>query len=538
MGGSPEHKGGAGTADDRDISRCVSATRPVVASGSRAIIEPKCLSSEPVWRGMKFPSSPNDSAATGHPSVTSPRAEPPRRVLFVATDYPPLAGTNTQRIQSFVRHLPASGWQAWVITRAVEDLPLIDPAELRWPEATERVLRVTDPDPFAWWGRKRGGAPRQVGAPRIEAVAASALPSAWSVADVLRRAARLPFELASALVKSVLRWAAYHPDALRLWAERAARESIQELPRIAPEAVVTSHPAYSTHMAGLKIKRRTGLPWVADFRDLWVDRPYRSQASRFHAWIDRRCEAAVVAACDRLVLASPAWVDRLASRYGEGLRAKCVVITNGFDAAASPVAADDLWPENARLKLAWTGAMFESESPATLVEALGRIRADSPHLLDGVAIRLAGYGGAHEVAMRRRAEELDLTATLVFLGPLPHARVLGLQRSAHGLLLAHGPKHRETLQGKMFEYLAAGRPVLAMHPEASAGSAILKEAGILEWVPFDDVVATEAVLRRWCEAGVPPLVPDPAVVARYERARLSRDFARVLESCANQKRQA
>lgn len=447
-------------------------------------------------------------------------------MLFLATDYPPLAGTNTQRVQSLVRHLPVSGWEPWVITRALADLPRIDPAELDWPETHERVIRVSDPDPFAWLARRRGRAPHHIGASGAE----PALRSGRARAAAKPSWLRLPLDWASTAAKTVLRWGAYHPDALRLWADRAARVALAHRRQIRPDVLITSHPAYSTHMAGLAIKRRIGLPWVADFRDLWVDRPYRAVHSALHAAIDRRCEAAVLRACDHLVLASPAWVDRLAARHGQWLREKCTVITNGFDSSAAVVTDVGLWPVEARLKLAWTGAMFESESPAAFIEALGRIRAEEPELMRGLAVLFAGYGGEHEAELRERVLALRLDGVIRFVGVQAHSAALALQRSADGLLLALGPGHHETLQGKLFEYLAAGRPILAMHPADSVGAALVTRAAAGNVVAFGDVEGIQATLKRWLVDGPPRITPDLEYIAQFDRAILARRYASVLDA--------
>jgi len=450
-----------------------------------------------------------------------------RRVLFVATDYPPLAGTNTQRIQSFVRHLPRHGWEPWVVTRAVEDLPLIDPEELAWREATERVIRVPDPDPFAALARRRGrgaasvraAAPPQGAAPQAAAPAAGSALLRW------------PLDAASSALKTALRYATYHPDALRPWANAAARVAVAQCAHLRPAVVVSSHPAYSAHMAGLAIKRATGLPWVADFRDLWVDRPYRSQASGLHAAIDRRCEAAVVAGCDRIVFASPAWVDRLAARYGEALRAKAVVITNGYERERGTQGHFE-WPEWARLRVAFTGSMFSSESPEPLLEAVLRLQARAPELVRGLCVRLAGYGGEHEQALRRRVREAGLEAQFGFVGTQPHAVAVAMQRSADLLALAQGEGHAETIQGKLLEYLATGKPVLAMNAPHGVGAAILKRAGVGQCYAHGDVAGAEALLETCLCTGVPAVQPDWNYIGQYGRAALAGRLAGVLDEVA------
>ncbi len=77
-------------------------------------------------------------------------------LLVIASDFPPLAGTNTQRVQSFVRHLPSLGWEPVVVTRDIADLDCIDSSQLSRLRPGLTVIRVKSPDPFRWWARRRG----------------------------------------------------------------------------------------------------------------------------------------------------------------------------------------------------------------------------------------------------------------------------------------------------------------------------------------------------------------------------------------------
>lgn len=454
------------------------------------------------------------------------------KVLIIASDFPPLAGTNTQRVQSFVRHLPRLGWDPVVITRAVEDMYLIDSSQCGRVAHDIPILRVTDPDVFAWLRRRRGvvvqdiqrAAEAQSG---DESDALSTSGRQASTAGIVRSGLRL----ARTVVMAWRRSFSYLPDVLAPWAKRCAGEGVvlcraHQKVRI----VFASAPTYSCLVAGLELAERRGLPFVADFRDLWVGRPYRQVASRWHDWWDRRMERRVAYGARRIVLASPAWIDHFREFYGEEVAAKCVVITNGYDEALIPEPRFRTPQADRVITFVSTGAMYDAESPAPFLRALGNVLLRRPELRARVRVRLIGYAGSEEHIMRGEISHGGTEALVELIGPQPHETCLLEQRSADVLLLFSGSEHLGTLRGKSFEYLSAGKPILALIPSHGTQAEFLRKAGTAVIVEHGDINHTErAVERMLTHPEALTVMPDWAYIRQFERGVLAGALARTLD---------
>ena len=454
-------------------------------------------------------------------------------LLMIATDFPPLAGTNTQRIQSFAKYLDGFGWQAQVLTHEVEDLYLIDSKEL--DEIPERVLvhRVASPDLFKRLRRMRGIWPDDLAKKR-----AKVAPSSSNAQSMVSPSAGLTTKL-----KNLVSWAVlkplsayfkrfvYIPDAERLWADAAYQRARQLVEAGQVTAVMTSCPAYSTHVAGLELKRSTGVFWVAEFRDLWVGRPGRVVKNVRQARLDAELEAAVVAECDHMIVASPAWVDNFAARYGEEIRAKITCITNGYDSAKMPEPAAP--SQDNGILIVNTGAMYGSESPAPFLTALGQIYQETPGLLGGVRVELAGSAGDEKVRLDAIINAAGMEAIVSFLGVMPHRECLLAQQRADFLLLCNGQEHAETIRGRSFEYMASGKPILALTPKHGEQAKLLKKAGSSLLVDYGCVEATKEAMLKLLTAvrdgDDVGLKPNWDYIRQFDRMNLTKRLVEVIE---------
>ncbi|WP_415258036.1 glycosyltransferase [Thauera phenylacetica] len=459
------------------------------------------------------------------------------KLLVIASDFPPLVGTNTQRIISFVRHLAHCGWKTTVVTRALADLETIDSRDYSTIPATADIVRIEDPDLFAKRRRNTGVGPSDMGQERLpQSPESSGNPIAevqlqWSTTALQR----LPREVASRAVKTWLRYRSYHPDTLRPWADAAARAVIDlDIPRT-HDVLLTSAPSYSGHVSGLTIKRGTGLPWVADFRDLWVGRPFREPVSQLHAWMDQRLEAAVVRECDVLLLASPAWVATFVQRYGAEIESKIVVLTNGYDAEETDAVRASLGETDHSIRrFVLTGSMHAAESPLQFIHALGALRRHSPDLAAQVRADFIGNGGENTALLNAASRDEGVSDLIQLHGPRSHVACVRAQFEADFLFMALAPEHRDTISGKSFEYMATGKPVLACLAEDSIQARLLGEARTMRRVDFGDVQATESAIRHLLATDNADLTPNWQVIREYERGALTRRLAAVLDRLAAQ----
>lgn len=452
-----------------------------------------------------------------------------KKIWIVASDFPPLVGTNTQRVQSFVRHLRHLSWNITVFTQQIADLDHIDSRELNRIPTDVTVVRISNPDPFATRSRRRGHAP--VDASKQDLASASLFKTHTSSREQ-KTFYKLPLLFASFLLKKTLRLLVYQPDSLRLWANSVA-EKINIPFDTSEHVLLTSSPAFSCHLVGLAVKRKRGLPWVVDFRDLWVGRPFRKLASPLHAWWDRRLEAAVVRNCDRVILASPAWVQSFKQRYGDQIENKLVVITNGYEAdvleAAKLNALGSTISSDSSFRFLLTGSMHEGESPLPFIDALGIIKRRDPALVSDISVDLVGNGGDHIQQIMECVRRNDLVDRIRILGPRSNAECVQMQFASDCLLLFSASQHVETIRGKSFEYMATGKPILACIPINSAQAKILRKAGTATIVEHGDIDATVTAVRSFLTDTGTRCIPDWAFIESFDRKRLSECLAAVLD---------
>lgn len=470
----------------------------------------------------------NDTRKSDASCLPEP-ARASHKILIIASDFPPLAGTNTQRVQSFVRHLPRFAWEASVITRSVEDMPLIDASQLERLPPETRIRRIADPDVFATLRRRRGSRVQDVRSTQNQArTQTGAGPEAHERATSapLRKA----LSLASEWVMATRKTLAYLPDSLAPWANVCAREGAAICRSQGISVVLASAPSYSCLVAGMKLAQGCGLPFIADFRDLWVGRPYRRVASSWHDWWDRRLERQVALGAQRIILASPAWTEHFRQCYGEAVAEKCVVITNGYDEELIPERSPAPATIDGVKTFLNTGAMYGAESPAPFIFALGKLLQRRPELRSRIRVRLIGYAGDEESKLYELIKRHELAALVTLSGPQAHDTCLQAQQDADVLLLFSASEHIGTLRGKSFEYLSTGKPILALIPAQGTQAEILSQAGTAEIIEYGNIDRTERAIESMLDGdGTIACAPNWDYIRQFERKALTGKLALTLD---------
>jgi glycosyltransferase involved in cell wall biosynthesis len=401
------------------------------------------------------------------------------KLLLVTRHFPPSSGGGVQRPLKFATHLPALGIETHVLAPQ-EPGTAVDDAELELPTK-------------AWIHRLRYVGPR-AGRPSEQLVARQGVARLGTQAALLGRRLLVPDENVP--------WSTFAlPVAIRI----AKREGI--------DVVLTTSPPPSLHLLGAAVKRTTGAAWVADLRDPLTSHPHRrgyeSQLSRLKETAVGGVGRLVASQADAIVAASDAIAEEARALEPKG---RVVMIANGCD--FDDFAGLEHHASN-RLRITHTGHFHGKRDPKPFLQAL----ANSG--LDDVVVRFAGDFRA---ADREYAESLGLGDRVELLGNVSRRRSLELQRDSEALLLLipeSGGRGQGVLTGKIFEYLAAERPILAAVPPDGAAARLLLDTGAGIVVPSDDVGALrEALLdlhRRWQAGSL-----DGTPLSEEWRNRLSR----------------
>jgi glycosyltransferase involved in cell wall biosynthesis len=286
------------------------------------------------------------------------------------------------------------------------------------------------------------------------------------------------------------------------------------------DCVVTSSPPESAHAIGMALRRR-GIPWLADVRDGWTFEPLRPEyptavQRRFDEWLERRW----LGAADAVVcVAEPAVADLRDRGITEPL-----LIPNGWDPEAAPEpgpATGLLNPD--RVSLVYTGRFGSyGRDPRGLVDGLALFARERPEDAARFELVIAGPLTDEEAKLF----ETDVApARIVHAGSLERDRALALQREAHALLLLAQPTRSQLLNIKVFEYLASGRPILALAAGTEAGRIVTEVGG--EVVRADDPAAISAALEDVVAGRV--TAPPAAAVAPYTYPAPAQKLASAVE---------
>ena len=427
-----------------------------------------------------------------------------RRVLFLAYHFPPVGGAGVQRSVKFVRYLPEHGYEPVVVTGPGAEAS-------RWTPADASL-----------GGEVPGG-------------------------TTVRRIQGDPPDPARPIRARVERWLDRQEPFFRWWeqgADAAAQGETADL-------VYASMSPFESGAAAARIAARLGVPWVADLRDPWALDEMQAYPSRVHRRRDLRRMREVLASASAVVMNTDEAARRV--RSFSGLSGPVVAIPNGFDpddfASPAPertpgffriVHAGYLHTELARggvaravrglLGGAVPGVDVGTRSHVYLLRAVERLLTADPALAGRIEVHLAGVLSEADLAEARRSSVVRLH------GYVSHAATVELLRSADLLFLPMQNLPEGTratiVPGKTYEYLAAGRPILAAVPDGDARDLLARVPTATLCRPADVAGIADAVLgelRRKDRGERLPEVPA-ALLAPFERQQLTARLADVFDA--------
>jgi glycosyltransferase involved in cell wall biosynthesis len=293
-------------------------------------------------------------------------------------------------------------------------------------------------------------------------------------------------------------------------------------------ALYSSSPPISSHLAAALIASVTNLPWIADFRDPWVDNAFAVALPPPYEWMRGRLERMIVNRAARTVFATPTLRDRYASRYPH-VADRFVTVMNGYDRADLAGFRHHAGAPGRPFHLIYTGSVYGERELAVLLDGVERLLARRPSLPDELRIEFVGWFSAENERLAARRFPL-LGPVVERSGQVPKEEVLARAASADAglLLLDDGPDRDLFVGAKLYDYIGLDLPVLAVAPDGDARR-VLRE---LSWGicvdPKPEGVA--AGLEQLLAAPPPDHVADPE--GRFERRALSRELAALLDAVA------
>jgi glycosyltransferase involved in cell wall biosynthesis len=420
-----------------------------------------------------------------------------KRVLLIAYAYPPCSEIGAVRPAGLAKYLPRFGWEPTVLTVR---LPGVRPT---WAP----IVETGDEDVLQTWKARFGLEGRR------------SLHEQFGLPVAQKRDSRLMHTR----ILSALRYLVTFPDSTKGWIP-FAMEALEEIRKTTSlDAILTTSPPISAHLIGRKAKQMFGCPWIADLRDLWSQN--LAQGNDLARLLERPVERRTLRDADALVSVSEPWADRLRECYPDK---PVFSITNGFDADEFRFEAEPLTPA---FTISYTGRLYQGKrDPTPLFEAIQELIRDGEMGRESIRVR---FYGSIEPWLPVLVRSFGLEDVVEIAGTVSRDEALRRQRESQVLLTLCWSDLRETGQhtGKVFEYLGAKRPILAVGGSRGVVSDLLEhtQSGVHARAKEE----LKATLREWYaeyrQSGELRYRGEERKINSYTHEQMAAQFADVLE---------
>ncbi|MFZ5485076.1 MAG: glycosyltransferase [Pseudomonadota bacterium] len=403
-----------------------------------------------------------------------------KQALLLAYHFPPHAGSSgPQRTLRFAQYLPSFGWEPHILTAHPR----------AYPETSAASLSQVPPD--------------------LEVLRAPAWDTArhFSLLGRYPRMAALPD-----------RWVSWWPGAVLL--------GLRAIRRLRPQVIWSTYPIATAHLIGATLHRLTGIPWVADFRDPMISQDYPTDPAMVRSFA--RIERLAARHAAQCVFTTHSAVAHMAAAYPE-TAARCCCIENGYDEGAFQGLDPGLPPLNpGRFTLLHSGIVYPSErDPTALFQAL-RDLIDR-RVVDPAALCVRFRASMHDRHLQALIDRFNLVECVELAPPLPYREALQEMIRADTLLLLQASNCNTQVPAKLYEYLRAHRPILALTDPAGATAQTLATLNSDNLVRWDDPKAIADLLTEWMAGQYPIRKATPDAIASASREGRTRQLAGVFD---------
>ena len=429
-----------------------------------------------------------------------------KRVLIITYYWPPSGGSGVQRWLKMSKYLPEFGWQPVIYTTENAEYPIVDPSLEKDVSPQAEVIRRPIKEPYSTYKKF-------LGIKKEETIkvgfASETKKTGWKAKMALWVRGNL-----------------FIPDARCWWVKPSVKYLKEYLKEHPVDAIISTGPPHSMHLIAMQLKEDLGIPWIADFRDPWTEIDFYDDL-HLTRWADRkhhRLELEVLTKADKVVTIgwdSARGLGRLGKRNVR-------VILNGYDWDCSQQNQKE--QVSKEFTITHLGVITPSRNAPQLWSAMKELKEEDPDFAKNLKIKLIGQVDQSVV---QNLEADGLTENTELVPYIPHDEVLKAQRTSQMLLLLinNTPNAKGILTGKLFEYLAAGRPILCIGPEDGDAARVIRETRTGQTVGFEDKEQMKKVLRslfqKYREDGL--LCNTGVGIEKYSRKALAEEYGKLLD---------
>jgi glycosyltransferase involved in cell wall biosynthesis len=427
-----------------------------------------------------------------------------QKVLIITYYWPPSGGGGVMRWLKMSKFLPELGWQPVVYTPENPDPSVIDESLLQ--EIHPDTIEIKTPiwEPYELYRKLTG---KKSGSKFKAGYISEASEGSWK-----------------SKLSVFIRGNFLIPDPRVFWVSPSIGFLTKYLKENPVDLIVSTGPPHSMHLIALGLKKKIDIPWIADFRDPWTDIDFYHKLKL--TWLadkkHRQLEKKVLSTADYVVTVSPGCAEGLEIIAHR----KIEVITNGYDASDYEFEKPGL---DKTFSISHFGAFNKDRNPKKLWLALKELAAENPDFKNLLRIKLFGQT---DVSVINDIEKNNLTDNLVLTEHLTHQKGLVELSKSQVLLLPlnNAPNVKGILTGKMFEYIALQRPILALGPTDADFAKILKETNTGVPVDFDDIEGIKKTLQNFFKLFKEnKLGVESNSFEKYSRKNLAAQFIKLIQ---------
>lgn len=420
------------------------------------------------------------------------------KVLIVTYYWPPSGGAGVQRWLKFAKYLPEFGWEPVILT--------VDPQYAAYPVIDDSLNEDLPPDL------------------RVYTTKATDYFAVYKKDKTKIPSAGFANSVDNTLKGKLLRFIRgnfFLPDPRKGWNKYAIRKASDIIEKTGIKHIITTSPPHSTQLIGLKIKKKyPEIKWIADLRDPWTDIYYYKQfyPTFFSKRIDSNYEKKVLKNSDKIITVGTSLKNIFSSKQ-KGIESKIEVITNGYDDKDFK-GIESTNP--AKLTITYVGTLSDIYPVEGLVAALKRMKHE------GIDFALRFVGSASEKTRQLILANIPDTS-VEFLPYVIHSEAVKYMLSSTILLLII-PSHQSNksiLTGKLFEYLATGKPILCLGPTDGDAAEIIKSVGAGSVFNYN---SNDAIHQFLVQSSGKIVQPPGTGKLMYSRKELTRQLSMILNS--------
>ncbi len=425
-----------------------------------------------------------------------------KRVLIITYYWPPSAGSGVQRWLKFAKYLPEFGWEPVIFTPENPDFDLRDKSLEKEVDPATEVLRFPIWEPYGIFRKLKRG-------------------NVKDTAKILGESNKSWIDRMGIWIRANL----IVPDPRVFWVKPSVNFLADLIQKGQFDAVITTGPPHSMHLIGRNLKRKTGIIWLADFRDPWSEwefldtLPMHPIVRKKH----RKLEKSIFQEADKVIAISPTFqqeFQKLAQR-------QISLLTNGFDSSDLPEGWQSESTVRDQLEIVYTGVIDSIRNPIPFLKAFQEVYSDADQ-----AVRLRFVGKVSEDVQSYIIQNSWLKEHVTLEGYVSHGEVFDFYKDAHLLLLilTDTKNAKGNIPGKLFEYLATGRPILALGDPLGDSAGILKSAGAGHVFSHTDLKGIGEFLLKFVPGSS---TTTKSTLEAFSRKKLTEKLAGILDEKTN-----